>query len=155
MFAIFNGDMVDGDHHNTSQIMSRNPEAQAAALRESLAVPLALNLDKLFVVRGTEAHTGKFREDLLYRLGVIHVTLPALRERGCRVDVVLGARRVDLHLQQVAPRLGQDLREPDGALELRVGGRVGPAGALEHHERLECVRLDVARPPTLAGLQDR
>lgn len=56
---VYNGDMVDGDHHGTPQILSRNPEAQAAVLRQALEIPLALNPDRLFVVRGTEAHNGK------------------------------------------------------------------------------------------------
>ena len=58
LYLIFNGDMVDGDHHNTPQILSRNPEAQAAVLSAALAVPLALDPDRLFVVRGTEVHVG-------------------------------------------------------------------------------------------------
>ena len=53
------------------------------------------------------------------------------------------ARGVDLHLQQVAAGLGEDLGQPDGALELRVGGRVGAPGALEQDDRLERVGLDV------------
>ena len=56
---VYNGDMVDGDHHGTPQILSRNPEAQAAVLREALAVPIALGPSRIFVVRGTEAHNGK------------------------------------------------------------------------------------------------
>jgi len=59
LMIIYNGDLVDGDHHGTSQIVSRNPEAQAAVLREAMAIPLALDADKIFVVRGTEAHVGK------------------------------------------------------------------------------------------------
>ena len=59
LFIVFNGDLFDGDHHNTPQILSRNPEAQSAVLRECLAIPLSLNPDKLFFVRGTEAHVGK------------------------------------------------------------------------------------------------
>jgi hypothetical protein len=58
-YQIFNGDMLDGDHHNTSQIISRNPADWSYLLGEALAVPLALRPDKLFVVRGTEVHNGK------------------------------------------------------------------------------------------------
>jgi hypothetical protein len=52
---------------------------------------------------------------------------------------------VDLHLQQVAAGLGEDLRQPDRALELRVGGGVGPPGALEQHDRLQRVGRHVGR----------
>lgn len=58
LYAGLNGDLVDGDHHNTSQILSRNPNAQAAVVAEAMRVPLALGLDKLWVIRGTEAHVG-------------------------------------------------------------------------------------------------
>jgi hypothetical protein len=53
------------------------------------------------------------------------------------------ARRVDLHLQQVAAGLREDLREPDRALELGVGGGVRAAGALEQDQPLQRVGLDV------------
>jgi hypothetical protein len=59
LYAIFNGDLIDGDHHNTSQILSRNPNAQAAALNAAMRVPLDLSPDKIFIVRGTEAHVGQ------------------------------------------------------------------------------------------------
>ena len=59
LVTIFNGDMVEGDHHKTTQILSGNPTAQAAVVDACLAVPLALNPDKIYVVRGTEAHVGQ------------------------------------------------------------------------------------------------
>jgi hypothetical protein len=58
-YQIFNGDLADGDHHDTPQILSRNPEAQAAVLREALALPMAQQPERIFVVRGTEVHNGK------------------------------------------------------------------------------------------------
>lgn len=58
LYWINNGDAFDGDHHNTPQILSRNPEAQSAVAREVFAVPLALKPDRIFVVRGTEVHVG-------------------------------------------------------------------------------------------------
>src|SRR5690554_3562020 len=39
LYVVYNGDLVDGDHHNTPQIMSRNPVAQAMALSATLEVP--------------------------------------------------------------------------------------------------------------------
>lgn len=58
LWLLLNGDVVEGDHHQTPQIISRNPEAQATVLREVLNVPLRLGPARIFVVRGTETHTG-------------------------------------------------------------------------------------------------
>lgn len=55
----FNGDLTEGYHHGTTQILSANPTAQAAVVDALLHVPLQLSPDKLFMVRGTEAHVGK------------------------------------------------------------------------------------------------
>jgi hypothetical protein len=59
LYTIFNGDLVDGDHHNTPQILSRNPEAQSSVLSTAMQVPLMLAPEKIFIVRGTEVHVGK------------------------------------------------------------------------------------------------
>lgn len=59
LYVIFNGDLVDGDHHNTSQLLSRNPNAQASVLNSAMRVALDAKPDRLFIVRGTEAHTGQ------------------------------------------------------------------------------------------------
>jgi hypothetical protein len=58
LYAVFGGDLVEGDHHRTTQILSGNLNAQAAVVDAVMAVPLALNPDRLFFVRGTEAHVG-------------------------------------------------------------------------------------------------
>lgn len=58
LYIILNGDAVDGDHHNTSQLISRNPGAQYTVLADLLKTPLALKPDQVYVVRGTEAHVG-------------------------------------------------------------------------------------------------
>jgi hypothetical protein len=57
LFVVLNGDLVDGDHHDTSQLVSRNLETQARMAVEVLD-PMAQMADQLFVIRGTEAHTG-------------------------------------------------------------------------------------------------
>jgi hypothetical protein len=59
LITVFNGDIVDGDHHNTSQLVSRNPNAQAAITNACMSVPLDMRPDKILVIRGTEAHTGQ------------------------------------------------------------------------------------------------
>ena len=56
--VILNGDLVDGDHHGTAQIMSRHPDAQAYIARRTFEVTQAVKPKRLFVVRGTEVHTG-------------------------------------------------------------------------------------------------
>lgn len=59
LYVVFNGDMVEGAHHGTTQILSGNPTAQAAVLDACLTPVLALKPDRLVVVRGTEAHVGQ------------------------------------------------------------------------------------------------
>ena len=51
--------MVEGDHHNTPQIVSRDPGVQMDILQQLCAPILALSPDAAIVVRGTEAHVGK------------------------------------------------------------------------------------------------
>lgn len=59
LYVVVNGDLVEGDHHGTSQIISRHGGAQKAAARLLLEEPLGLNPDALFFIRGTESHVGK------------------------------------------------------------------------------------------------
>ena len=56
---VSNGDAFDGDHHNTPQILSRNPNAPKIVIEETLRCVLDLKPDRIFVVRGTESHVGK------------------------------------------------------------------------------------------------
>lgn len=55
---IINGDLHDGDHHNTSEILSRNLEMQAYCSRRVLEVIRKTDPQKLYVVKGTETHGG-------------------------------------------------------------------------------------------------
>lgn len=59
LYVAVNGDITDGDHHGTTQILSGNPTAQAAVVNAQMQVPLALKPDRMWFVRGTEAHVGK------------------------------------------------------------------------------------------------
>lgn len=53
------GDVVDGDHHNTSQIISRNMTTQMFAALEVLKPMMDLEPDSVYMFRGTSAHVGK------------------------------------------------------------------------------------------------
>lgn len=59
LYTVFNGDLTEGYHHGTTQILTANPTAQAAVVDACLHPVLDLDPDKLFFVRGTEAHVGK------------------------------------------------------------------------------------------------
>lgn len=58
LVQVYNGDLVDGNHHSTTQILSGNPTAQAIVVNELMRVPLALKPDHLVGIRGTESHVG-------------------------------------------------------------------------------------------------
>lgn len=58
LYAVFNGDLVEGNHHGTTQIISANPNAQAWVWNAAAQIPLALKPERLWIVRGTEAHVG-------------------------------------------------------------------------------------------------
>jgi hypothetical protein len=57
VFTVFNGDITDGDHHNTSQIVTRNKATMQKIAYKALS-PLIDVSDKVYVVRGTPSHTG-------------------------------------------------------------------------------------------------
>jgi hypothetical protein len=64
--TVINGDICDGDHHNTGQIITRNDATQIDIALEVLD-PLTAVSDRIFVLRGTEAHVGHsaWREELV------------------------------------------------------------------------------------------
>jgi len=58
LYLVFNGDLRDGDHHNTAQIITRNTATMQNIAAETIQ-PMAEIADKMFLIRGTEAHVGK------------------------------------------------------------------------------------------------
>lgn len=59
LYVGFNGDLVDGNHHGTVQIVTGNPNAQHVIWDGVVRPVLDLKPDKMFFTRGTEAHVGK------------------------------------------------------------------------------------------------
>lgn len=57
--VLVNGDAVEGDHHGSLQVVSRDPAVQMWILKKCFAPVLALKPDRAIVVRGTETHVGK------------------------------------------------------------------------------------------------
>lgn len=59
LIYVNNGDANDGDHHGTSQIITRNLENQAYIAERVFSVPKKLKADEYYVVRGTTVHVGE------------------------------------------------------------------------------------------------
>lgn len=57
-WAVFSGDLTEGFHHHSTQVVSGNPETQAYLADRVFGVPLQDRPAHTFIVRGTEAHTG-------------------------------------------------------------------------------------------------
>lgn len=62
LHLVLNGDLIDGDHHRTSQIASPLTGIHIRTAMESLAVPLGLKPKQIHVVRGTPTHVGRSAE---------------------------------------------------------------------------------------------
>lgn len=59
LYLGLNGDAVDGFHHGTTELLSANPNAQAAVVNACMQKLLALKPKHIVITRGTEAHVGK------------------------------------------------------------------------------------------------
>lgn len=59
LYTVFNGDLTEGFHHGTTQILTGNPTAQARVVDACMAPVLELRAEQMFFVRGTAAHVGK------------------------------------------------------------------------------------------------
>jgi DNA-binding NtrC family response regulator len=89
---------------------------------------------------GEEVRSGRFREDLFYRLDVVHLRIPALRER--REDVPVLARHF---LARFAERFGvSPLHVPDALLD-RLAAHRWPGNVRELENAIE--RLVALSPP--------
>lgn len=59
---VLNGDLIDGDHHRSSQIASVLTGIHVRCAMESLQVPLDLKPSSIHICRGTPSHTGRSGE---------------------------------------------------------------------------------------------
>ena len=59
LHLILNGDLIDGDHHRTTQIATGLTGVHINCAMESLRVPLALKPKSIHVIRGTPSHVGR------------------------------------------------------------------------------------------------
>lgn len=59
LYTVFNGDLTEGFHHGTTQILTGNPTAQSRVVDACMSPVLELEPEKMFFVRGTAAHVGK------------------------------------------------------------------------------------------------
>ena len=82
----------------------------------------------------SEVRAGRFRADLYYRLAVVTLVLPPLRERGA--DLVLLTEAL---LERIAARLGTPLRTLSAAASERLGRHAWPGNLRELENALERV----------------
>ena len=91
----------------------------------------------------TEVRAGRFREDLFYRLNVLPIQLPALRERREDIPIL-----VEHFLERFAKQTGNRVRLEPAALELLVGYR-WPGNVRELENTLERLVVLASGPEIL------
>lgn len=126
---INNGDAVDGDHHQTSQIISRKPSVQRHAVEEVFAVPLELRPEKTWVIRGTEAHVGEAgsdEDDLARWMGAVPSPDGTAAWWGLKMTLP-GGLRIDARHH----RSGGHLPHTRGPGIVRVAHRIFDAAAVD------------------------
>lgn len=67
-YVVVNGDAVEGDHHNTFQLHTRNPSLMVSMAVQSLSIARDI-ADEMFIVRGSCVHAGQsgYLEELVGR----------------------------------------------------------------------------------------
>lgn len=75
LILLVNGDLVDGDHHRTAQIISKNLAVTQQRIAIDALLPL-LELDPvaIHIIRGTEAHVGasaQWEEAIAEKIGAV------------------------------------------------------------------------------------
>jgi transcriptional regulator with GAF, ATPase, and Fis domain len=95
----------------------------------------------------TEIKNGRFREDLYYRLNVVNIHLPPLRERGDDV-VVIAKYLLNRFIQEFAATVKGF--SPNAIIAIKKFGWPGNIRQLENHLKKACVLAD----KTVLGPED-
>jgi len=77
LWVVFNGDLIDGDHHNTHQLFTRSEEKQAEVCIDIID-PILQRSSESFIIRGTQSHVGQsglWEERIAYDLDTNKDTL--------------------------------------------------------------------------------
>jgi len=69
LYYIINGDMYEGDHHGTHQIISRDADVQGYVADRIFGVIRDMKPKRIWVVRGTRSHVGSNEEHRARWLG--------------------------------------------------------------------------------------
>ncbi len=88
-----------------------------------------------------EVQGGRFREDLYFRLNVIHIQVPPLRDRRSDLPAL-----VDTFLEQLGRRLGRTLEGIDGEAMERLQAYSWPGNVRELRNTLERLILLAPEP---------
>jgi DNA-binding NtrC family response regulator len=88
-----------------------------------------------------EVEAGRFREDLYFRLHVIHIQVPPLRDRRSDLPAL-----VDIFLEQLGRRLGRSLEGIDGEAMERLQSYSWPGNVRELRNTLERLVLLAPEP---------
>jgi DNA-binding NtrC family response regulator len=89
----------------------------------------------------TEVKKGRFREDLYYRLRVVEITLPPLRERPADIPAL-----VDRFLERLAERLGRKKMEASAGALVRLSRYSWPGNVRELQNVVERAAVLAAGP---------
>lgn len=79
--VLVNGDLFDGDHHGTYQLMARHPGVQQAVARRLFDPIFQLKPDAVVFIRGTESHVGgSGADEERFAKGCAEAGLPVVRD---------------------------------------------------------------------------
>ena len=146
-------ELADGGSLFLDEVGDMSPSTQAKVLRilqESVFERVGGTETKRVDVRVVaasnknlldEAARGRFREDLYYRLNVVPIAIPPLRER--RSDIPLLA---DFFLEQVAAELGAPAKKIDPAALALLAAYSWPGNVRELRNLIERLCIMVQRP---------
>lgn len=126
---LLNGDAVEGDHHRTWQIWSRNPDDHVAAAITALH-PYSEPAEEVIVISGTECHTGLSEVMLAKSIGAHVADLACIRIHGTLIE----ARHHTGATSRVWLESGGPMRDMNNRrLECARKGHEVPQGALYAH----------------------